>query len=405
MTTRLERYLTFVNTQITRTNGDKLSERLSLTDSHTERLEDEVEHNTSYCTRTCRNKLKEPWNELVEQHIYAGLAHARQDWTGAFQYQLSATKTLLRLLSSCNRWILPVLYTVLRDLRFIAAKADTAHESKGKSSCLEDAARTINQAFSLCVMDRSSTQAVSRKWGTYFVINLLFGIYFKLGSQNLCKNIIKAVTASANDLPALTRYPKADQVAYKYYMGLLAFREEKYSKAETDLMDAFRMCKSDAVPQKERILKFLIPVRLLRGILPSDKLLARYKSISLTYQPFVDAIRKGDVKQYDVLLLDREQLLARMGTYLTLERARYIAVRTLLRKAFIVNGKDAKVPIEKFRVALQLAHIALDMDATECLLANMIFKGYVRGYLSHERGYLVLSNKDPFPNLTTLAST
>ncbi|RKP24505.1 hypothetical protein SYNPS1DRAFT_7156, partial [Syncephalis pseudoplumigaleata] len=145
------------------------------------------------------------------------------------------------------------------------------------------------------------------------------------------------------------------------------------------------------------ILKFLIPVRLLRGILPSDALLTRYARISLAYRPFVEAMRKGDVKQYDELLFDREQLLARMGTYLTLERARYVAVRTLLRKTFIVNGKDTKIPIERYRIALQLARIPLDMDATECLLANMIYKGYMRGYLSHERGYLVLSNKDPFP--------
>ncbi|KAI9594191.1 COP9 signalosome complex subunit 12 [Syncephalis fuscata] len=404
MTTRLERYLTFVNTQIARNSGDKLSERLRLSDLHTERLEDEVRLNTEYCARICRSKLKDPWNELVEQHIQAGIAHARQDWQGAFNYQLSMTKTLLRLLSTCNRWILPVLYTVLRDLRYIAYKADKSDNQTNKSPRLEEAARTINQAFSLCVMDRSSTMNMSRKWGTYFVINLLFGIYFKLGSQNLCKNILRAMTASASDLPALHQYPKSHQAGYKYYLGLLAFREEKYLKAETDLAEAFRICQKNAIQQKERILKFLIPIRLLRGILPSRDLLKRYSRISLAYTPFIEAIRTGDVKSYDKMLFDREQLLARMGTYLTVERARYIAVRTLFRKVFVINGKDTKIPMEKFRIALRLVNIPHDMDEIECLLANMIYKGYLRGYLSHERGYLVLSNKDPFPALTTLSS-
>ena len=39
------------------------------------------------------------------------------------------------------------------------------------------------------------------------------------------------------------------------------------------------------------------------------------------------------------------------------------------------------------------------MEATEieCILANMIYKGYIRGYIAHEKGVLVLSKRDPFP--------
>ena len=33
----------------------------------------------------------------------------------------------------------------------------------------------------------------------------------------------------------------------------------------------------------------------------------------------------------------------------------------------------------------------------ECILANLIFSGKVRGYISHEKRILVLSKKDPFP--------
>jgi hypothetical protein len=31
------------------------------------------------------------------------------------------------------------------------------------------------------------------------------------------------------------------------------------------------------------------------------------------------------------------------------------------------------------------------------ILANLIFKRYIRGYLSHEKRRLVLSKKEPFP--------
>ena len=39
----------------------------------------------------------------------------------------------------------------------------------------------------------------------------------------------------------------------------------------------------------------------------------------------------------------------------------------------------------------------MDRDEVECILANLIYKGLVRGYISHEKATLVLSKKEPFP--------
>ena len=43
----------------------------------------------------------------------------------------------------------------------------------------------------------------------------------------------------------------------------------------------------------------------------------------------------------------------------------------------------------------------LDLDEVECLLANLIHLGYIKGYISHELRLLVLPSKqakqDPFP--------
>lgn len=98
----------------------------------------------------------------------------------------------------------------------------------------------MNKAFSGCVTDRLSSYAESRKWGLYSVANLLFKAYFKLSSTNLCTTLLRPLNAA--DLPALEEYPKADQVTFKYYTGLLAFLEEKYEKAEEDLSFAFANC-------------------------------------------------------------------------------------------------------------------------------------------------------------------
>lgn len=60
--------------------------------------------------------------------------------------------------------------------------------------------------------------------------------------------------------------------------------------------------------------------------------------------------------------------------------------------------------VEKHQIALDYVVCAIkwlgmdmDLDEVECVLANLIFRGYVRGYLSHAKRVLVLSKRDPFP--------
>jgi hypothetical protein len=47
--------------------------------------------------------------------------------------------------------------------------------------------------------------------------------------------------------------------------------------------------------------------------------------------------------------------------------------------------------------ALKYLGMPADLDEVECILANLIYRGYIRGYLSHAKRVLVLSKRDPFP--------
>ena len=66
--------------------------------------------------------------------------------------------------------------------------------------------------------------------------------------------------------------------------------------------------------------------------------------------------------------------------------------------------------MQKHQIALD--HVAnafkwlgmpIDLDEVECILANLIYRGYVRGYLSHSKRMLVLSKRDPFPVSVVIA--
>ena len=43
--------------------------------------------------------------------------------------------------------------------------------------------------------------------------------------------------------------------------------------------------------------------------------------------------------------------------------------------------------------------VTMDSDEIECVLANLIYKGYIKGYLSHQHAKLVLSKNNAFPAL------
>lgn len=58
-----------------------------------------------------------------------------------------------------------------------------------------------------------------------------------------------------------------------------------------------------------------------------------------------------------------------------------------------------RIPIQTFKQALEFEGLHVDLEEAEWMLANMIFKGYMKGYLSHEKMFLVLSKDNPFPSV------
>ncbi|KAI9307299.1 hypothetical protein BJ944DRAFT_24838 [Cunninghamella echinulata] len=300
-----------------------------------------------------------------------------------------------------TKWCLPVLYKINKNLRALAAKVDeeALHKSEGQRKKLEEAANVISKSFTYCITDRGPMNG-SKKFGTYFMIGLLFRIYFQLKQQNLCKNVLRALKAA--DMPPIERFPKSDRVTFRYYLGRLYFLGEDYAKAETELHLAFCECNNRQQKNKELILQTLLPVRLIRGILPSEALLKSHPKTNQIYGDISRAIKLGNVKAFNEALTKSESTLIRQGTYFAVEKAQSIAMRQLFRKVYQVLDKSTRISVPTFKTALEFVGLEVDMEETEWMLANMIYKGYIKGYLSHEKLTLVLSNVNPFPNLSSI---
>lgn len=168
-----------------------------------------------------------------------------------------------------------------------------------------------------------------------------------------------------------------------------------------------------------RILAYLIPLRVLRGHLPSQELLDRFPDLKEVYGPFVEAIRKADIKAYDVALYEWEKKLLELNVWLVFERARELVMRGLFRRVWVpyfpaitlifwltwryrrwvLSDKSTRIPVHTFHTALRVVSMRVDVEEVECFVANMIYKGLIKGYISHERQMVVLAQNGAFPRL------
>jgi len=163
-------------------------------------------------------------------------------------------------------------------------------------------------------------------------------------------------------------------------------------------------------------LTYLIPLRILRGHLPSTELLSRFPVLDELYAPFISAIRKGDIQGFDAALDKFERRLIDLNVWLTLEKAREICIRGLFRRVYViqltldtvtddvisswvVSEKSNRIPVAMFHGSLRVSGMDVSSEEAECLVANMIHKGYMRGYISHEKQMVVLANTNAFSRL------
>ncbi|KAK9893328.1 hypothetical protein P389DRAFT_22429 [Cystobasidium minutum MCA 4210] len=357
------------------------------------------------------------WSLIASKHIAAVVhlaqappsadvsAAGQQHYQKAFDAQLDLSKTFLAWFQDTNQasttWALPVLFCLCRDLKSLAINADNELRALGQRTAkLEEASRHITKAWTACLNDRSSNAfgGPRRNMGTYYLATLLFKIYFKLETLGLCKNIVRGIQ-NQSDLPPLDTFPRAHQVTYRYYIGVFAFLNEKYSDAERELEFAFNNCHRLAYRNQQRILSYLIPVKLLRGVLPSQRLFNNYPQLATLYAPLVHAYRIGDLKGYDDALAGTRAALISRGTFLIVERAREGCLRTLFKQVWLCSGKGSRLLVSTVQAALNHVNVNIDSDEVECLLANLIHKGHLRGYISHERQTVVLAKEKPFPDI------
>jgi hypothetical protein len=303
----------------------------------------------------------------------------------------------------------------------MALAADGSNQAKLQSAVTllqESFSKTLNDRTELVVEEPLSEEG-SKKTGVLYIVNQLFSMYFRLNTLRLCKNLVRYVSiycsrvcmyVSVSLMQSYHQYfffrpvesrqlhtkssNMGDMVTYRYYVGRLNMFEDQYEAAEEDLEYALAHCHKDAQGNKKRILRYLLAVKLLRGRLPTQALLQKYDLKE--FVPLVQGILQGNLLIFNDGLVQYQDLFIRRGTYLLLEKCKTVCYRNLFKRVHLILGKH-QIPLDQVARTFKWLGMPIDLDEVECILANLIFRGYVRGYISHAKRVLVLSKREPFP--------
>lgn len=289
--------------------------------------------------------------------------------------------------------MLPVMLRLAAAPRLAASALDRA---AGADTCRKRLVEVLREQFQKLHRERH------RRDGALVLCCELLRLYFCLEQAAQCSFLLAAVGQHQVDPDTL---PKALAVPLYYFWGKFCVLEGNVLEGEERLSWALAQCPPGAQRVRERILSYLMPCRLRAGRFPSKDFVRRHRLES--YAGLISAASLGDVRRFDQELEANEMQLVRAGTYLVVEKLRLLAYRNLCRQVYELVAADLeaagkavdqlhKQDFGPYETAFQWQDDC-DADETVCVLANLIFVGAIRGYMSDEHHKIVFSKEAPFP--------
>uniref|UniRef100_A0A2P2I3A1 PCI domain-containing protein 2 homolog n=2 Tax=Hirondellea gigas TaxID=1518452 RepID=A0A2P2I3A1_9CRUS len=346
--------------------------------------------------RAVGNIIYAPMDDVVLAHLKVVKGYHQSNVLDMWRAQTTMVAAVARFMTESKEenWMLPMMNTVVLELRLQSISADAESvrvDSTKPGELLEKTADSLMTCFRVCAADTRSGEAESKRWGLLYLVNQFFKIYFKINKLNLCKPMIRAIES----LSFKDQYPLSQLITYKYYTGRKAMFDSDFATANTALSFAFQRCHQRSHKNKRRILIYLLPVKMLIGYIPKKSLLLKYNLKE--FMDLVTAVQHGDIRLLNSTLLRYERFFIAAGIYLILEKLKSVAYRNLFKKVYVIK-KNHQLDISVFVQAFKWMHMEdVGAEEIECLLANMIYEGKIKGYISHAHKKLVVSKANPFP--------
>lgn len=290
--------------------------------------------------------------------------------------------------------------------------------STNSTNSLELLASTINKSFKLCLNDKNLDLSQSKRTDIFFFLGSLIKIYFKLNNLQLAKSVEKAIVGTRFSLPDiknavhLSPTVKTSMVTYLYYSALLSLDDNNFAAAEEKLLNCINILSyskklTSIKPQLEKIFLILLPLRLYdKRQLPRQKIWSHFPRLNLIYnQNLFEAIKSGNLGNFNSCIQKYQFIFLTNYLYYLVENLKSLCYVQLIKKvslAIDANNPDSKsnhiIPLSAIQLAFESsASDTFTLDAIECILANLITKGNIKGYISHANRCIVLSKVNAFP--------
>lgn len=344
--------------------------------------------------------IEPPLDYIVSCHLKCLYYLTLHQYVDAYQHQSNMVQSLTKVIQTQKEenWCLPVMYAVCLDLRLLAQKAEKVKtiSSENPVGILEQAAECLMGCFRICAADNRSSDEETKRLGMLNLVNQLFKVYFRINKLHLCKPLIRAIES----LTFKDNFSISQQITYKYFVGRKAMFDSDYKSADEYLTFAFENCHKLSKKNKRLILIYLVPVKILLGYIPSKSVLEKYDV--LQFWELVQAVCQGNLLLLEQVICKYESFFIKCGIYLIVEKLKIIAYRNLFRKVYLILNTH-QIPVEALQTALHLnGQSDVDLDETQCIVANLIYEGKIKGYISHQHRKVVVSKQNPFPALTSL---
>ena len=393
-----------------------------------------IELEPSISSFTAPFENDEIWKLTILKHLKVLKYLNSKDFYNSTIEQIGVINNFLRIFSNSSQ--LPILYVIGDDCWKLAKLSDS-------SDIKEQSARTINKLFIACITERSNLNLKSRKWGTYRSASLLLRIYFNLGQLNLVQNLLKALNSC--ELPEIDDFPRSHTVTFNYFLGRYHFEREEFQLSENCFIFCFERlrdagCKgyyhntfSVDVDTNEKdsniisssqlnsVLHFLIAIKLISNLKkPKIELISLFKSENnrIFYNNLFKIISSGDFKKFkeEILKQNYHQLL-RIGSLGVYEKLFLLILRQKIIRIYNLTEKSTRISLillnnlcnfgikdgNSDTSSYESSQLPNSLDDLTCLVANLISRGLIRGYISEEKNFLVLSSQNPFPTNLSFA--
>lgn len=229
------------------------------------------------------------------------------------------------------------------------------------------------------------------------LVNQLFKVYFRINKLHLCKPLIRAIESSVYK----DAFPLAQQITYKYFVGRKAMFDSDYKSADEYLSYAFKHCHKKFPKNKRLILIYLVPVKMLLGYMPKRDMLEKYDV--LQFHELSCALKEGNIARFDEVIHQHEKFFIEYGIYLIVEKLKMYGYRNLFKRVYLIMHSH-QLDLQHFLTALQfVGENDITMEETHCIVANLIFDGRIKGYISQQHNKLVVSKQNPFPPLNSMS--